>query len=94
MSDGITTCAHCGEPFVFPGDSPILMPHIAEAGPAMWRGYHEECRARMVFGSLGHLQGKCSCFGGALEDPPEMTKRQAAQAAMAFARERGKRLLQ
>jgi hypothetical protein len=42
---------------------------------------HVECALRSVVGSLGHLQKKCSCYGGTEEDPPEMTRREAAKAA-------------
>lgn len=42
---------------------------------------HHECGLRAVIGSVGHLQGRCSCFGGTEEDPPGMSYRQAAIAA-------------
>lgn len=45
---------------------------------------HYECSMRGVIGSVGHLNGKCSCYGGTEEDPPGMTRRQAAQAACAL----------
>lgn len=43
---------------------------------------HPECWTRMIVGSLGHIQKKCPCYGGKVEDPPEMTKRQAAGAVL------------
>lgn len=46
--------------------------------------YHVCCFLRSTIGSLGHLQKKCSCFGGNEEDPPEMTKREAAVAATRY----------
>jgi hypothetical protein len=42
---------------------------------------HRECAVRDVVGSLGHLRRQCSCFGGTEEDPPGMTKREAARVA-------------
>jgi len=42
---------------------------------------HYYCLVRSVVGSVGHQLGKCSCYGGTLEDPPGLTKRQAAIAA-------------
>jgi len=50
---------------------------------APWIGtnVHLECGARSVIGSVGHQMKWCSCFGGDKEDPPGMTKRQAAIAA-------------
>jgi hypothetical protein len=42
---------------------------------------HYECTMRSVVGSVGHQQGRCQCFGGTEEDPPGLTKRQAAIAA-------------
>jgi hypothetical protein len=45
---------------------------------------HYECRMRGVIGSVGHQLRRCSCFGGTEEDPPGMSRRQAAQAACAL----------
>lgn len=45
---------------------------------------HYECTMRHVVGSVGHQKGKCSCFGGTEEDPPGMTRRQAAKAALEY----------
>ena len=44
--------------------------------------YHVDCFLRTIFGSVGHLQKKCSCYGGDMEDPPEMTLREAATASV------------
>lgn len=44
---------------------------------------HIECAARSVIGSVGHLNQRCSCFGGTEEDPPGLTTREAAKAAHA-----------
>lgn len=46
---------------------------------------HFECAARGTLGSVGHQLRKCSCWGGTEDDPPHMTKRQAAQAALQLA---------
>ena len=43
---------------------------------------HYECAIRGVVGSVGHQRGTCSCFGGTEEDPPGLTKREAAIAAL------------
>lgn len=45
---------------------------------------HHACSIRAVIGSVGHQLGKCSCFGGTEEDPPGLTRRQAAEAAAAL----------
>lgn len=42
---------------------------------------HVECYFRETVGSVGHLTRRCRCFGGDYDDPPGMTKRQAAVAA-------------
>lgn len=68
-------CAHCNEA-IFAGDSGL----IAGCAP-----FHRECLARILVGSVGHQQKKCSCYGGIEEDPPGMDKREAAQAAYAHA---------
>jgi len=43
---------------------------------------HFECSARGAIGSVGHQKKRCSCYGGTEDDPPGMTKRQAARAAL------------
>lgn len=42
---------------------------------------HYECMIRSVVGSVGHQQQRCSCYGGTDEDPPGLTRREAAIAA-------------
>lgn len=46
--------------------------------------FHFECGFRMIAGSVAHIQRRCSCFGGHdwHLDPPGMTRRQAARAAL------------
>lgn len=47
---------------------------------------HRECMIRRIVGSANHQLKLCSCFGGeANEDPPELTRRQAALLAMRLA---------
>jgi hypothetical protein len=72
-------CMWCEEPIV-PGD------RYETRGPcaAGFLYVHRECGARSVLGSVGHLKGKCTCFGGTEDDPPGMTKREAAKAALAL----------
>lgn len=43
---------------------------------------HYECSMRGVVGSVGHQLKRCGCYGGTEEDPPGMTRRQAAKAAV------------
>jgi len=65
-------CIYCGDP-VFPNE--ISLPiNISDV-------IHRECDIRMIAGSIGHQMKTCSCYGGNYEDPPEMTKREAAHAA-------------
>jgi len=69
------TCDHCDEE-ILPGErADIVKGH-----------FHQECLVRMFAGSVGHQNKRCSCYGGTEEDPPGMTKRQAAQAAAALHR--------
>lgn len=47
-------------------------------------GTHYACAVRAVAGSVGHQQGKCGCYvkdGTAEDDPPQLSKRQAARLA-------------
>jgi hypothetical protein len=79
-------CLHCGEP-IAEGDAGIVMPciELGEDGHARApkRAQHRECFLRTMVGSVAHQEGRCSCFGGKDEDedPPGMSKREAARAA-------------
>ncbi len=47
-------------------------------------GYHYACAVRASLGSVGHVQGTCSCYvedGTREDDPPGPTRRQAARIA-------------
>ncbi len=74
-------CLHCEE-LIAENDSGVLMwcVPMPPKEPA-YRPLHHECWVRMGVGSVGHLEKRCSCHGGDEEDPPDMTKRQAAVAA-------------
>lgn len=68
-------CVMCEEPVV-----------AADIGTISAAGQveHYACRMRAITGSVGHQMGRCSCFGGSEEDPPGMTRKQAAEAATAL----------
>lgn len=79
MSDDV--CLHCGEA-ILPTESIVRMPVVSRAGTVV-RRQHYECHMRQIVGGLNHLQGRCSCCGGTEPpDPPGMTKREAALAAV------------
>jgi len=50
---------------------------------------HMECGLRMALGSVAHVRRRCGCYvpGSTEEDPPGMTRRQAAKAAVEAMRE-------
>jgi hypothetical protein len=66
-------CGFCGEEVVGGQEAPVQ-------GSAL----HRECHIRLVVGSVAHLTGRCSCFvpGSYEDDPPGMTLREAAWAAV------------
>lgn len=70
-------CFYCKEPIVA-GDSVTA---INNGNDLM----HRNCALRGVIGSLAHVHKRCSCFvpGSTESDPPEMTLREAAEAAVA-----------
>ena len=70
-------CPHCGE---------LVLPGEADRRLKSMQNFHRECAARGVLGSVGHLLGQCSCYGGTWEDPPLLTKRMAAKMAVALSR--------
>ena len=74
-------CGRCGES-IEEHDDGMLMLHADEHGIAH-RAYHYACHMRGIIGGLNHLAGRCVCCGGTEPpDPPTMTKRQAASAAV------------
>lgn len=79
------TCGHCDEP-IEPGDDGWILPYIGDPGDPPWLAYHRACNLRNVIGSVAHQQHRCMCFvpGSMEEDDPKLTRRQAAEAAMAY----------
>lgn len=72
-------CIHCEEK-IEANDSG----YIYANGPVA----HRNCFMRQITGSVAHIEGRCSCYvaGATCTDPPGMTKRQAADAAVALYR--------
>lgn len=68
-------CGYCEET-ILAGDDGFI-----DAGG---KPFHRACFLRMVIGSVAHVQHRCSCFvQGAHEgDPPGMTLREGAEAAL------------
>jgi hypothetical protein len=49
---------------------------------------HAECNIRQLVGSVGHQRKQCSCYLGEraqMDDPPGVTRREAARAAAMLA---------
>lgn len=74
-------CPWCDEP-VLPAD-PVFS-FLEEEGKSV--PHHVEYALRMIIGSAAHQLKECQCYGGAREDPPNMTPRQAAILARDTAR--------
>lgn len=69
-------CCWCEEGFV-EGDQGMVIPNFDS-----FSYYHKNCFLRTIFGSVGHQKRQCSCYGGMLEDPQELSPREAANAAV------------
>ena len=78
-------CSHCGEK-IEAGDDGIRYAN----GPVA----HRNCFLRGFIGSVAHLERRCSCYvpGATCTDPPGLTRRQAADAAVKLYRESEKTL--
>lgn len=68
-------CAWCDEPVSVDEyeDGPLRDLPLAN--------FHLECNVRAVVGSAAHQLHECHCYGGTREDPPGMSKRDAAKLA-------------
>jgi hypothetical protein len=69
-------CPLCDEPIVA-GD--VLSKSQVNGGPA-----HHECVFRSFAGSVAHIERRCGCYvkGSDEHDPPGMSRREAARAAL------------
>jgi len=82
-------CLWCHE-LIAVWDSGCIMAHIGPGHTRSDAPWHHECFVRSIVGSVGHLLGRCSCNGGDDDDPPGLTKRQAALAACLLYAERSR----
>jgi hypothetical protein len=73
-------CLYCEE-LIEPWASGVMQSAYQVSGWSR-RPLHLECFIRMGIGSVGHLMGKCSCYSGTEEDPPGLTIRESARAAV------------
>lgn len=71
-------CAWCDDP-IMPDDMGYCLPD-AVGRPQV---FHLNCHLRQLIGGVNHLRGQCQCYGGEMgHDPPGLTKREAADAAV------------
>lgn len=70
-------CSWCEEPF----DADACGYFYAGQNPP---AVHVECFVRQIVGSVGHQLRRCACFGGDEDDPPGVSRREAAQRAAAL----------
>jgi hypothetical protein len=75
----VNNCAWCQEPVEMGEQAPAF---VTEA-------MHQECGFRSMVGSLAHVLRRCHCYklGSDLGDPPGLTKREAALAALTLWRQ-------
>lgn len=86
-------CQHCEEPILVdePGFSLI---QIDEESNARRVYYHRECFLRGIFGSVAHIERRCSCFvpGSTCTDDEDVTPREAARRSVKAFQEQDERL--
>lgn len=74
-------CLWCGEP----GENLTQETLLGADGVARVGGMHQACALRAVIGGVNHLRGVCTCCGGTEPpDPPQLTRYQAAWAAVHY----------
>ena len=75
-------CARCNEVIGW-HDSGLVIPYFTADKQPEHRPYHYECHLRGVIGGLNHQMRRCTCCGGSEPpDPPELSTRDAARAAV------------
>ncbi|HEY7195472.1 MAG TPA: hypothetical protein VH439_17145 [Gemmatimonadales bacterium] len=76
-------CSWCFER-ITEGDDGFELPFASPLSDAKAIYYHRQCFLRTVLGSVSHIERLCSCFvsGSECSDPPGMSKREAATAAV------------
>lgn len=76
-------CFRCEEP-IEANDFGYVTPYLDFDKGTRLVPYHYACFLRGAIGSLAHVRGECSCYvpGSSEHDPPGMTVRQAAEAAV------------
>jgi hypothetical protein len=70
----VGTCAWCGE-VILEGEATAIKLVGCD------HRFHRECMLRSIVGSVAHQTRRCSCYGGTEDDPPGLTKREAARKA-------------
>lgn len=75
---GEVACVWCSEPCSAADDR---IGGVDVRGAPLDGRIHRECAIRGAIGSVGHQNRQCFCYGGEVEDPPGMTRREAARAA-------------
>jgi hypothetical protein len=76
-------CLHCDEPIT--DDDIAWTPVFFGDGRVETREQHTVCAMRAMIGGLNHLRGRCACCGGTEPpDPPDMSRLEAARAAVAY----------
>lgn len=75
-------CQWCKEEIL--PDEESLIDEVLPSGEVVKKPlpFHRECQFRVCCGSAGHIKKACSCYGGNEEDPPGVSKREAARAAV------------
>lgn len=90
------SCAWCDEP-VLESEYGFTIPHVDGNSDGTFsvsdRPYHHECFARQLFGSVAHQVGTCTCANpeSPHHDPPGLTRRQAARAALFLVEQKRKK---
>lgn len=74
-------CAWCDERIGFHDDG-LLIPHVGDES-VTHQPYHYACHLRGIVGGVNHQRKHCTCCGGTEPpDPPELSRRLAAEAAV------------
>lgn len=72
-------CLLCTQEII-DGESGVMMAYIDAQGDGGVAPQHIECHLRSILGSVAHLEMRCTCYGGSVQEEGQSGRNYRAQA--------------